>query len=236
MNNIGIATSMYNGYDKYLIRWIKSICNSIIRPDKIIICQAGIKYNRKNVIKALTILKQNNIKYKFIKIDFKDMGTARNAAINELNTKWVMYLDVDDELLRNGLKYVLRHINKKCDVIVGGMLIKENKKKLRKYFSENLYSKEELKKGKWLNSHSLFKKELFKKVQYPKTEYCNNFFWAAIATTNARFIYINNLITIYNKHNTSHSNIVTKADLNKWELELKEFLKGIKNNEKRMQK
>lgn len=231
MIEVGIATSMYNNYDRYLIRWVKSICNSIIRPDMVVICQAGYKYNKNYITKALSILKQNNIKYKFIKIEFKDMGTARNAAINAINTKWVMYLDVDDELLKNGLKYVLKHINKKCDVIVGGMLIKENKKKLRKYFSEKLYSKQELKKGKWLNSHSIFKKELFKKVQYPKSEYCNNFFWAAIASTNAKFIYINNLITIYNKHNTSHSETITKTDLKKWELELNEFLKEINRND-----
>lgn len=228
MNNIGIATSMYNNYDRYLERWVKSICKSVIRPDKVVICQAGEKYNAERIANVLYILELNEIKYKFIQTDFKDMGTARNTAINELNTKWVMYLDVDDELLKNGLKYVLNHVNKKYDVIVGGMLIKENKKKLIKYFNENLYSKKELKKGKWLNSHSLFKKELFKKIQYPKSEYCNNFFWAAIASTNARFIYLNNLITIYNKHNTSHSSLVTKTDLNKWELELKKFLEGIK--------
>lgn len=146
--SIGIATSMYNYYDRYLERWIKSICKSNIRPDKIVICQAGKKYNAEKIAKNLLILEYNNINYEFIQVDFKDMGTARNTAINVLNTKWVMYLDVDDELLKNGLKYVSRHINKSYDVIVGGMLIKENKKKLRKYFSKKLYSKKELKKGK----------------------------------------------------------------------------------------
>lgn len=226
--DVGIATSMYNNYDFYLKRWILSICNSSIIPQHVVICQAGEKYNKRNVKLALNILKKNKIKFTYLKIPFLNMGNARNKAVNTLKTKWIMYLDVDDELLRFGLKYLEKYIYKECDIIVGGLLIKKNGQKIKKFFGYFNYSKKNLLKGKWLNSHSLFKKELLEKVQYRNTEYCNNFFWADMAAINAKFKYINYLCTIYNKHNDSHSELITKRNLNDWGRNLKKFLKEIK--------
>lgn len=221
---------MYNYYDRYLERWIISICNSNIKPIHVSICQAGIKYNRKRIQKALKILRNHDIKFTYTRIKFTNMGAARNESIKKLNNEWIMYLDVDDELLENGLKYLNKFTNSNYDVIVGGLLIKENKRKIKKFFGSKNYSKENLLAGKWLNSHSVFKRDLFKKIKYQNSEYCNNFFWAGIASINAKFIYIKYLCTIYNKHCDSHSETITKKKLNDWEKELNIYLKEIRKN------
>ena len=207
-----------------------SICNSSLKPDHISICQAGLSYKRKRIQNALRILKYYDIKYTYTKIEFTNMGAARNKAINQLETKWVMYLDADDELLKHGIKYLSRFMGKKVDVIVGGLLIKENKRKIKKFFGSKNYSKEKLKNGTWLNSHSLFRKKILKKVQYPDSEYCNNFFWAGIASLDVNFVYIDYLCTIYNKHDGSHSETITKKNLDNWEYELSIYLKEIRKN------
>ena len=93
--NLTIVTSFYNGYERFIPRWIDSINNLTIKPTAIVVIASG-PHNLKTI--------STSIPLKFIQLSKHiSMGHARNIAVKNAKTEWVMYLDTDDLILPNAI-------------------------------------------------------------------------------------------------------------------------------------
>lgn len=189
--NIGIVTSSYNYYDRFLIQWINSITSLTIKPNEVIIVISGKRYLKDNILKAENLLKESNIFYKILRIrKHKGMGFARNFAVKHVNTKYVMYLDIDDIIKPNAIE-ILNKYEGKADVICGGLEIVSKDGIVNEIYKP---SNDLVLTGKRCYcSHAVFRKELWNKFKYPengiKSELCNGFLWLGFAKNGASSVF-----------------------------------------------
>ena len=225
--SFGICTSCYNWYDRYLIRWAKSIAKLNIKPIMVTVVQSGTRYNIKNFVNAEKILMDAKISYKFHFINkHTNMGNVRNKAVEICYSKFIMYLDIDDEITSNATKDFEKYNN--FDVICGGMKIIEFGKRNKYLKFKKVSNKKLLGLKYWISSHSIFRKSLWNKYKYLNSEFCNAFLWITFANAGALFIGTNEIFTIYNKDKNGHCIRYTKKNIEKWDCESKELLIKLK--------
>jgi len=87
MNITGI-TIAYNGYGKFLPKWIKSFKNQTIQPKELIVVLS--ENHQAPELKGVKIIHQPKR---------LSMGELWNLAIKEAKTEWILKLDADDFLL-----------------------------------------------------------------------------------------------------------------------------------------
>ena len=227
--DIGIVTSFYNNYDKFLNQWVNSICKLKEKPTIVTIVQSGKRYKQQNLDNARDILEKNNFNFIIVKIKkHRCMGFARNWAVKHTDTKWIMYLDVDDTIKPDAITN-LKKFEDKADVICGGLEIKSIGKK-RNFVKNKFYlgtSRRNILKGKYIcSSHSVYKRKLWEKYKYPlNDEFCNGMIWLGFAKLGARFIGINKICTSYLRRKNGHYFRYTKKNKKKWEKQKKQFLR-----------
>lgn len=229
--NLGIVTSCYNNYDNFLKDWVNSIINLIEKPNQIIIVQSGMKYKKENFTEAEKLLKLNKINYKILFIKkHKGMGFARNQAVKNCNTEYIMYLDIDDLIKKDALT-ILKKYYKKADVICGGLEIHFKDKITKEIYLNASYIK--CLKGKRVCcSHAVYKKDLWTKFKYPedklRSELCNGFIWLGFAKLKAKFLGIEEVLTVYKRRVEGHYFTITKPNKKDWKRKKKNFLKENK--------
>jgi glycosyltransferase involved in cell wall biosynthesis len=232
--DIGIITSFYNYYDRFLPQWIDSIKELTIKPSQITIVQSGIRYKQYNLDYAKKILTKLKINFKILKIKkHRGMGFARNFAVRNTFTKWIMYLDVDDIIRPKAIEYLKKY--QYADIICGGLLVKwvdvpKAKIKRRRYLQ---ISKERiLNKKKCCSSHSVYKKSLWLKFKYPekgiKSELCNGFIWIGFAKLEANFVGTKEIITVYLRRKDGHYWTSTKPNKHIWKNHRNNFIRKVK--------
>ncbi len=223
--NIGIVTSFYNGYEKFLSRWAASICKLMIKPSMVVFVQSGEA--DKNIIeKVKKKFDDNDIKYKFAEIKkHKGMGYARNKAVENCNTKWIMYLDVDDIIIKTALNNLDKY-ELKTDIICGGLLIKNiNGTETKKYFLSA--TRKKVLKGKWCCcSHAIYKKELWYKSPYiENNDFIDYPLWLGFAQFGGKFIGIEKLLTMYMRRKDGHHLSMSKKDIAEMKKQKNNFIK-----------
>jgi glycosyltransferase involved in cell wall biosynthesis len=129
----------YNS-EKTIIRCINSI-QDIKFPHEIIVVDDGSTDNTKNIIKKIS-LQKNNLNY--IHTDNSGVSSARNVGLESAKGKYVVFLDSDDELISKTYNYMLQMV-KDCnlDWIKGNYYInkitsQKEKKMLLEYYGENI--------------------------------------------------------------------------------------------------
>lgn len=99
--NISVVTTAYNGYGKFVDRWLQSIADSKTLPDKVIVA-LGKDHGLYSVNEMWKKYPMLDLQFHYTYSD-PIMGPMRNAALREVETEWVMYLSVDDILLPNAI-------------------------------------------------------------------------------------------------------------------------------------
>ena len=208
--DISIVTSCYNGYDRYLPRWIDSICKGISKPRQVVVI--AVEADLRNLEYVIEKAVEHNIRYHIAETtSAKAMGVLRNKAVEAATQEWIMYLDVDDEILPGALVDINKYKDK-ADVIVGGLLIKRKGKMSVKKFLHA--SNQAVLNGRHCSSsHGIYRKSFWKKAPYHEyNDWCEQPFWIGLAYAKARFIGIPEVCTIYNRSETGHNLSMTKED------------------------
>ena len=151
--------------------WIRECLDSILQQDTnykyiIKVVDDGSTDNTGNIIASylpderLQVIHQAN----------RGHAGARNVALKEINSRYIMFVDSDDKLLPGAIEVLLYEAYKEYSDIVEGngycfnetgrmSLVKSNKTKGKKFFSENLWG------GPWLK---VIKSTLFEDIEFPE--------------------------------------------------------------------
>ncbi len=88
---IGIITVVFGDYNKFIPQWYDSIKKLTVKPKQITI----VAYDTEiEPIEGVQI----------IKINKTTQGHARNIGIENTNTDWIVYIDVDDRILPHAIE------------------------------------------------------------------------------------------------------------------------------------
>jgi glycosyltransferase involved in cell wall biosynthesis len=231
--NIGIVTSFYNGYGKYLPGWLESISKLTTKPSEITIVISGDNHGLTNNLytKCIELIKRINVSTSFHRIyEHKGMGYARNEAVRKTNTEWIMYLDVDDRILPHAVNEIFIYENE-ADVICTGFQMIQNDKIVKTKIFKNVSAKRVLQGFHCSCSHSPYRKIFWEQAPYIETnDLIEQSFWIGFAHLGARFAATKKPCTNYCRHDDSFMGKVTKEELNVAKLQRQRIAReGVKH-------
>lgn len=223
--NIGIVTSFYNGYDEFLPRWTESICAQTVKPTMVVMVASGPMKSSVNRAAAERMLEKVGIPHVFVYVrKHKSMGFARNAAVMYCSTEWVMYLDVDDTILPDGIENIQRYEHM-ADVICTGLRVIGDRKNKNMLFTGTTNST--ILAGKHGScSHSPYKKKLWEKSPYiEQNDYCEQPLWLGFAQAGATFVGTKEICTVYHSRKSGHNMSMTKEQVKRSREQFQRFMK-----------
>lgn len=207
--NLGIVTSFYNGYDRFLPRWARSVSRMKPKPAYVTMYASG-PYDRENKRIAIELLTRAGIKHIFIESrEHRCMGYARNHAVRNCLTEWIMYLDVDDTILPNALAIAARYEDK-ADVLCTGLKIIGDRKHRSLIYADT--TRELILAGKHgSSSHSIYKRAIWEKAPYIETnDYVEQPLWLGFAQAGASFVGMKEVCTVYHARKDGHNLSMTR--------------------------
>lgn len=109
--------------------------------DLTVYCLCGSKDDRsKNIENLKRKLDKEPVDYQFIKTEFGNIGEDRHKAIQAINTKWVAYIDDDDDFKPGAFNTVLEYIHSHPnDDVFCPLEYEINKDKIYKYIVKSEY-------------------------------------------------------------------------------------------------
>lgn len=223
--DIGIVTSFYNGYDRFIPRWANSVCRLTIKPSMVVLVASGPVKDPKNIQKAEEMFDKYQIPYVSGQLGkHESMGHARNKAVEWCNTEWVMYLDADDTIVEKAIEHLQKY-EENADVICSGLKIVGDRKHEILIYS-NASTENQL-KGKIVgSSHSPFRKKFWKMGPFTtKNDYIEQVFKLGMAQNGARFVPTKEVCTIYHSRKDGHNLSMTKAQWKECKEQTKKFVK-----------
>lgn len=200
---IGICTSFYNGYGKYFPRWLASIISLEKLPAQIAVVASGADNGLYDDVENMGKFSICKGMMSFLYLpEHISMGYARNRAVSLLDTEYVMYLDVDDEILTNALSVYEKYEG--YDVISGGLRIRGDREHKDLIFKAS--RRRQLRGRHCCCSHAVYKKSLWEKSRYiEKNDYIEQPLWAKFAMDGASFTATKEVTTVYNTSKTGHN-------------------------------
>lgn len=223
--NIGVVTSFYNGYDRFMPRWVRSVCMQYVKPDWVVLVASGPVQSEENLQIAEELIRESDIQHTIVRIpEHKTMGFARNIAVMLCPTEWVMYLDADDEVLPNGIRDVQKYEHLTDVICTGLKVVGDRRNKINMYTSA---SRERQVQGKYCScSHSPFRKCFWEKAPFIETnDYCEQALWLGLAQAGARMMGTKEVCTVYNTRRDGHNMSMTKEQWAECKAQRKRFLK-----------
>jgi glycosyltransferase involved in cell wall biosynthesis len=206
--NLGITSYAHSGYTKFLPKLCKSISEMTIKPSQVTFV-VDKPTNCKDILKG--------INYKEILTERITMGAARNLAIENTPTEWIMYISADDTILPNAIEELQKY--KDADVISISFNIRQFKGKenfynpgrilKRNIFSEDFYCSS-FQENPFYIAFSPFKRKVWEQVKYADSDFPNALFWIDIAFKDFKFAHTRNPCATYKMRKKSHSNSVTQ--------------------------
>lgn len=136
MNNdyiVSILIPVYNG-EKTIHRCLESIFSQITKYKyKIFIVNDGSTDNTENILKNEYLNKYNNIELH--NLNHSGIVGALNYGLDNITTKYVMRMDVDDEMLPGRIDAQIDYMemNPSCDILGGSVNDGNNKKVLSQW-------------------------------------------------------------------------------------------------------
>lgn len=112
---ISIIIPVYN-LENYIERCLQSVINQTYKNLEIIIVDDGSTDNSSNIINKYTAKDKRISYYKQVN---KGPGSARNLGIEKCSGSWIAFVDGDDYLDKNYLKYMISETKKNnCDLVL----------------------------------------------------------------------------------------------------------------------
>ena len=206
--NIGIVTTAYNGYGRFLVRWCLYVSKLNGGPFATTVL-LGKRHgcNPKQLAKCVELLPHLKI------LDMSDshlkprMGMLRNWAIDETDTDWVVYISCDDKILPHAVEEYSKY-QAESDYICARWLTVG----LGQPRTEHVSPLPELMathNGKgFVIGHSPFRRSFWEKTPYENHDYPNAPFLAAMVENGARFVQTERPCTVYLRRSDSHARTV----------------------------
>jgi glycosyltransferase involved in cell wall biosynthesis len=221
--NLGIIVVAHSGYTRFLPRLCKSISEMTIKPAQVTFI----------VDTDITCHKKLDIPTKVIKNKLS-MGAARNLAIENTPTEWIMYISADDTILPNAIEEFQKY---DADVISIAYNIRQPKGKdnfynpgkvlKRNIFSENFYCSS-FQRNPFYIAFSPFKRKVWEQVKYADSDFPNALFWIDIAFKGFKFANTKKPCATYMMRKKSHSNSITQEKRD----ELKNYIQSYRKEER----
>jgi len=210
-DTMGVCTTVWESYARYLPEWAESLAAQTVRPDHVVIVDAGWPKGRRGWReKTKRTLREADIRFDWVKskkrkqtwepgdrpVGSPTMGELRNLAIGSLDTTWVAHLDADDTYLPDTLE-AARNLTPDADVIAFGALV-DGQAVLTPPGNPVTGG------GGTPYSCSAFRKSLWVQRPFdPTTDYIDSSLWAGFAGLGARFVSYGPAF-VYRQHPGSH--------------------------------
>lgn len=216
--NLAIVTSLYGDYWKFLSDWVNSICDMEEKPSEVVVVISGKEAFRRcdemwyrDLYKKF---KDSGIEWSYIKIvDHIGMGRARNVAVENASSEWVMYLDVDDVILPNAMEELKPHAEK-SDLICTGLALDGVRKGGKPFLFHNASSEAVLSGRHCSSSHSVWKRNLYPKCKYIEiNDYVDSSLWIQIAHKTKMISATENPVTVYRSRKDGHYFSLSKEEI-----------------------
>lgn len=205
--NIGIVTSFYNGYGRYMWQWTKSVCALKRDPAQVTMVAMGKGHGlTKDLQKRCEdLLKKRGLKYKIVETEKNlGMGHGRNMAVKETPTEWICYLDADDTIMPRAINEWEKYEND-ADVIASGFRV-IGAKRHRIVLLPQSSAKFILAGGNGANSHSPYRRALWERSPYLEwTDLNEKALWIGFAHLDARFVPTKRPCTVYRSRKGGHN-------------------------------
>lgn len=199
---IGITAVIYNGYGKFLNKFLESIHRLDDKPAMVTII-LGKNHGVEPGIKWPTNL---NVVY----ADQEDnLGKLKNIAVWHTDTEWILGMSIDDEVLPWAFKEFEKHATG-ADIIVSKYLyMAEHSVCMHPKISKEVLLSEQyyINGNNYMHGSTPFRRKLWEKHNYKESDCFNTLFWIDCASGGAKFSHTDIPCLIYNKWNGSHSHI-----------------------------
>lgn len=217
--NITIVTAVWGDYGKYIPEWLDSIEAQTVRPDAVVIVNAGLDDDLAVRIRLASC----PIPWRYLKIPYTGVGPARNAAVRAARTEWVMHLDADDTLYPYA-------IEKAATVADGADVIAINGERDGKLWDFARTTAARVLSGNLAcYSCAPFRRELWERRPYIEiNDWVDSAFWIGLAHLGARFVGIKDHRPhfVYRQHPDSHSKTITRDQKREAMIQFHRLLKG----------
>lgn len=198
--DIGVVTSAWGTYGKYLPEWIKSVEAQTLKPAQVTIVDAGLD----DPFPAQLALARSSLHWRWKKIKYEGMGRCRNAAVEATPTEWIMHLDADD-LLK---PYALSDISKfagGADVVSIGAIRGRQEVMYRWASTEKALARQPV-----CFSCAAFRRSYWEQRPWIEVnDWIDSVFWVGLAHLSAKIVSTRRPGFIYRQHEDSHSRTMT---------------------------
>lgn len=130
-SDITIYTIAFNGYGRFVKKWLEPATNQTIKPKEVIVVLSdnhGLQEFLDNV---------NDVPVKYIETPIKSMGELQNEAIKRVKTEWMIFCDVDDYFYTNAVEEIQKK-QKEADCIMLKSKSRNGEYKFPKFTKDNL--------------------------------------------------------------------------------------------------
>ncbi|QDP43766.1 glycosyltransferase [Mycobacterium phage Dallas] len=203
---IGVVTSAWGDYGKYLPEWAESLANQTVRPAQAVIVDAGCT-DAEGVARAVQILNEAGIPAKTGKVEYTTLGAARNAATALCDAEWVSHLDADDLFLTNAVADIAE-LTDNHDVIAFGCIRDGRPITFPEATAEMILNRQVC-----VYSCGAFRKSLWEqRPWHTLNDWCDSTYWVGLAHLGARFASTGKVGFVYRQHGDSVSHTISPAD------------------------
>ena len=200
---IGVVTSAWGAYGRWLPDWVESVAAQTLQPALVTVLDAGVT----DVGPAREALSATNLEWQIVPMTYAGMGAARNRAVEASPTEWVMHLDADDVLLPHALEDIA-HLAPRSDVVSLGMW-REGREHLFPHVSRQAI----LRGRHGCYSCAPFRRRLWERRPWITiNDWVDSALWVGFAHLGARFVGTRRAGAVYRQHADSYSRTLTVAD------------------------
>lgn len=203
--DIGVVTTAWGDYGRFLPDWIASVQAQIVQPTRVTILDAGLD----DPGPACEVLAGSGLAWRVVIEPYRGMGHARNAAIEATPTEWVMHLDADDMLLPHALADV-SELAPIVDVVSLGALQDGKPRCFPRINATKILAQQH-----GVFSCGAYRRSLWQRRPYIVTnDYIDSPLWVGFAHLGARFTGTSRPGFIYRQHDGSFSHRMHPAQRN----------------------
>lgn len=201
--DLGVVTSVWGPYGRHLPGWVDSIAAQTLRPAQVTVVDCGVD----DIDPCRSVLEASGLTWQIIDRDYQGMGAARNRAVENTPTEWVMHLDADDVLLPHAIADIAR-IAPRTDVVSVGMIQGRRERLFPRASTRDALA------GKHVAfSCAAFRRSLWAQSPWHEAnDWIDSAFWLGLARLGARFTGTTRAGAIYRQHPGSFSRRMTAAD------------------------
>lgn len=200
--DIGVVTTAWGDYGKFLPEWLASVEAQTYRPSRVTIIDAGLD----DSLPIRLALARCPIPWRYKKIEYRGMGNARNAAVEATPAEWIMHLDADDLLKPYALDDIRTvALTRGADVVSIGAQRGREEIIYRWASTEKALARQPV-----CFSCAAFRRSFWEQRPYIETnDWVDSVFWVGFAHLSAKIMSTRRVGFVYRQHPGSHSRNMT---------------------------